>query len=193
MKIADCRLPGARTAQIVLTSFILLLVASFHTGCESKIKPPVTGSSIGQEVAAHESWNATITFTDSGRVSAIVRAGHIAMYSTSGYTILDEGVRVDFYDDGENHTSVLTSDSGRVNDRTEDLEAYGNVKVLSDSGTMLKTTKLFWTNATLRIHTPAFVEITSPTEHIQGYGLESDQFLKNYRIFRVTGTAKTVE
>ena len=39
----------------------------------------------------------------------------------------------------------------------------------------------------------AFVDIVSPTEHIMGHGMESDQSLKNYRIFRVTGQRTTYE
>jgi hypothetical protein len=35
------------------------------------------------------------------------------------------------------------------------------------------------------------VDIRSPREHIMGHGLISDQSLKNYRIFRVTGQART--
>ena len=39
------------------------------------------------------------------------------------------------------------------------------------------------------METDAFVEIMSPREHIKGQGLVSDQGLKNYRIFKVTGEA----
>jgi hypothetical protein len=74
-----------------------------------------------------------------------------------------------------------------VDDRTRDFEAYENVVVTSDSGTTLKTDRLFWDDSESKIHTDAFVEIISSTEHIRGHGLVSDQSLKNYRIFRVTG------
>jgi LPS export ABC transporter protein LptC len=83
----------------------------------------------------------------------------------------------------------MTARRGIVNDATRDLEAYENVVVISDSGTVLRTESLFWNNLTRKVHTDAFVDITSPTEHIMGHGMESDQGLKNYRIFRVTGQA----
>jgi Lipopolysaccharide-assembly, LptC-related len=62
--------------------------------------------------------------------------------------------------------------------------------VVSDSGVVVETEKLFWDNQRQLIHSDEFVKITSPKENLQGHGFESDQNLKNYKIFRVTGTAK---
>ncbi|TLY33813.1 MAG: LPS export ABC transporter periplasmic protein LptC, partial [Ignavibacteria bacterium] len=85
---------------------------------------------------------------------------------------------------------VLTAKRGRVNDVTHDFEAHENVVVVSDSGTTLRTEDLYWSNAAQRVTTPAFVDIVSRTEHIEGTGLESDQGLKHYTIFKVTGQSK---
>ena len=161
-------------------------------GCEEKVKPVVARGGV-TDIPSQESWNSTVTFTDSARVRAVLWSGHISVYTPRQYTLLDDSVRVDFYNELEQHTSVLTARRGKVNDRTRDFEAYDNVVVVSDSGTVLATDRLFWTNATRLIHTDAFVEIHSPTEQIRGHGMESDQSLKNYRIFRVTGRAVTKE
>ena len=173
---------------IVLSIMILTL---FFCGCEGKVKPPVTSLDAGQEVPSQESWNATITFTDSGRITGILRAGHIQVYASKKITMLDSMVTVDFYDDQMVHTSVLTARRGMVYDMTQDLEAHENVIVVSDSGSILRTESLFWTNRTQKIHTPEYVEITTPTEQIQGQGFESDRSLKNRIIYKVTGRAKT--
>jgi len=142
------------------------------------------------ESPAQESWNAAITFTDSGRVTGILHAGHIASFTEKKFTTLDSGLTVDFYDERQHHTSVLTARRGRVDDRTHDFEAHENVVVVSDSGTTLRTEELYWNNVARKIHTPAYVDISSPTEQIQGQGLESDQSLKRYTIFKVTGQAR---
>ncbi len=168
-------------------------MAFFFFSCEEKIKPSVSSSDLGNDVPTQESWNSVITFTDSGKVSAILRAGHISMFAEKKYTLLDSNVTVDFFDREERHTSVLTAKRGRVNDLTKDFEAHDNVVVVSDSGTTLKTEELHWINKTQKVHTQAFVEIVSPTEQIQGHGLESDQALKRYTIFKVTGRAKSDE
>ncbi|MBI4548822.1 MAG: LPS export ABC transporter periplasmic protein LptC [Ignavibacteriae bacterium] len=174
-------------AGLIAVSSLLL------TSCEERVRPSISPAGIGRDVPTQESWDATITFTDSGKISAILHAGHIAMFADKKYTLLDSNITVDFFDENEYHTSVLTARRGRVNDITHDFEARENVTVVSDSGTTLKTEELYWTNATQKVHTPAYVEIISPKEQIQGHGFESDQSLNNYTIFRVTGRAITNE
>lgn len=167
-------------------------MATVFTACEEKIKPSVLALT-ESEHPTQESWNSTITFSDSARIKAILWAGHIARYASARVTLLADSVRVDFFDPDQRHTSLLTAQRGKVNDATQDFTAYGNVVVTSDSGTTLRTDSLFWNNSTRKVLTQAFVDIVSPTEHIMGHGLESDQSLKNYKIVRVTGSAVTKE
>lgn len=171
---------------------ITLLCGLTLLGCEEKVRPSVVPLSTA-DLPAQESWSSTVIFSDSARVKAILWAGYIAVYSPQQYTLLQDSIHVDFYDESERHTSTLTAERGRVNEQTRDFEAYENVIVKSDSGTRLSTDRLFWNNASRQIHTDAFVHIVSPKEEIKGVGLVSDQNLKNYRIFKVTGQAVTNE
>ena len=159
-------------------------------GCEEKVRPSVLNGVSSAQLPSQESWKSTITFSDSGIVKAIVNAGHIYAFDNSRITYMDSGVVIDFFDEFGKHTTVLTSRSGSVDEGTNNLEAIGNVIVTSDSGTVVKTEKMFWDNAKQLIHSPEFVHITSPTEDLQGTGFESDHNLRNYRIFKVTGTAE---
>jgi LPS export ABC transporter protein LptC len=176
----------------VKKEIVLIVVCGIFlaAGCEDKIKPSVLGGVSSATLPSQESWNATITFTDSGVVKAILKAGHISAYEGTKQTSLDHGVHVDFFDEFGTHSSVLTSQTGKVDENTNNLEAIGNVVVVSDSGVVVETEKLFWNNQRQLIHSDEFVKITSPKENLQGHGFESDQNLKNYKIFRVTGTAK---
>lgn len=174
------------------TRLLLAACALLLTSCEEKVKPTVVPVQ-GEELPSQESWRSTVVFSDSARLKAVLWAGHIASFAARQITELQDSIHVDFYNDREEHTSLLTARRGVVHDATQDLEAYENVVVISDSGTTLRTERLFWNNATQRIHTDAFVDIRSPREHIMGHGMESDQSLKNYRIFRVTGQAVTNE
>lgn len=170
--------------------FIVTVASVLLLGCEEKVKPSVV-SLPSTELPSQESWNSTITFSDSARIKAILWSGHISRFTVQRYTLLQESLRVDFFDADQKHTSLLTAKRGRVNDATQDFSAYENVVVISDSGTTVKTDSLFWNNSSRKIYTDAFVDIVSPTEHIMGHGMESDQNLKNYKIFRVTGSAVT--
>jgi LPS export ABC transporter protein LptC len=160
-------------------------------GCEEKVKPSVLSGVSSSQLPSQESWNSTITFTDSGIVKAIVKAGHIYAYDNSRVTFLDSGVVVDFFDEFGKHTTMLTSQRGTVDEGTNNLEATGDVVVKSDSGTVVYTEKMFWNNQKQLIHSPEFVRIVSPKEQLQGTGFESDHNLRNYRIFKVTGTAES--
>jgi LPS export ABC transporter protein LptC len=159
-------------------------------GCAGKINPSVLPIS-ETALPSQESWRSTVYFTDSARIKAVLWAGHIADFQSRRITLLDDSVHVDFFDEAGRHTSLLTARRGKVDDATQDFVAYEKVVVVSDSGSTMRTDSLLWTNATRTIHTNAFVDITSPTEHIMGQGFVSDQDLKNYRIFRVTGQALT--
>jgi len=170
----------------------LILVALVVTGCEEKVQPSIVPLAQG-EMPAQESWNSTVRFSDSSRVKAVLWAGHIAVYPTQRSTLLSDSIHVDFYNETEVHTSVLTARRGKVDDQTENFEAHENVVVISDSGTILRTDSLFWDKVQRKIHTEAFVDIVSSTEHIMGHGMVSDQSLKNYKIFRVTGQRTTNE
>jgi len=169
-----------------------MLCGLLFVSCEEKMKPSVVPLST-TELPSQESWNSTVVFSDSAHIKATLWAGYIAVFSAQQITELHDSVRVDFYDDQQRHSSLLTARRGIVHDVTRDLEAYDHVVVVSDSGTTLRTERLFWNNATRKIHTDAFVDISSPQEHIMGHGMESDQGLKHYKIFRVTGQALTNE
>lgn len=172
--------------------FLAVFFSLLFIACEEKIKPAVS-TGLGWDVPSQESWDAQIIFTDSGKVTGILHAGHIAMYADKKFTLLDSNVTVDFFNERQEHTSILTAKRGKVNDVTHDFEAHDHVLVISDSGTTLVTEELFWTNATRKIHSSAFVDITSPKEHLQGQGFESDQDLKHYTILKVTGQASSHE
>ncbi len=175
-----------------IVPILLAFLVAGAAGCEEKIHPdvrPLTQTDIPDQ----ESWNSTVRFSDSARVKAVLWAGHIANFATQKLTLLSDSIHVDFYNEQEVHTSVLTARQGKVNDETQDFDARENVVVISDSGTVLRTDRLFWDNAGRKIHTDAFVDIVSPTEHIMGHGLVSDQSLRNYRIFKVSGQRTTNE
>ncbi|MCL5268632.1 MAG: LPS export ABC transporter periplasmic protein LptC [Bacteroidetes bacterium] len=163
---------------------------SFY-GCADKLKPTVVP--VSGQVPDQESWNSTIVFSDSGMTRGILKAGHLMIYNNLNMTYLGDSIRVDFFDDMGRHTSYLTADSGIVNNQNNNLEAIGNVYAHSDSGTSLWTQRLFWNNSTEKITSDVYVKIVSPKETIEGIGFESDRDLRNYRIFNVSGEAKSTK
>lgn len=176
--------------KLLKTIFLFITVLFFSYCQDQSVKPQKLNLKI-RELPDQESWNSTVVFSDSGITKAILKAGHIAVYYSRNETILDQGLQVDFFDKSGYHTNTLTAKRGRVDDITQDLFAYGDVVAKSDSGVILKTEELRWVNSMRKIVTDKYVEIKSPSEEIYGFGLESDQSLKNYTIFRVSGEIET--
>ncbi len=165
-------------------SLFLLLI--WYSSCGDKFKPDQINTN-SDDAPSQESWNSTVIFTDSGMTKAVMQAGHISVYTIKGFTLIDSGAKVDFYKD-EKIVSTLTGRRAKIDDRTKDIEIYDSINVVNYEGSELKTEKLLWTNKTQRVSSDEFVKINTPTESIEGVGFESDQNLKNYKIFKVSGT-----
>jgi len=167
--------------------FFIIIFPLLLIRCTGKdVKPHVDSSFVVEELPAQESWNSTVFFTDSGKTRAILTAGHLQVFNTRKETILDDGVRVDFFNSQEIKTTTLTSKRGRVDETTNDLFAIDSVVAVNDSGIVVKTEELKWRNSDKKIVSDKFVTINSPDEHIEGYGFESDQHLRNYVIYNIT-------
>lgn len=164
--------------------FIFLAFIFFSCSPE-RVKPPVDVSFSDENIPAQESWNAVVSFSDSGKIRAILYAGHIRMYPDKHETLLDSNLKIDFYDVNQNKTTTLTAKKGRVDDVTNDLFAIDSVVAKNDS-VIITTDEMRWKNKTRKIISDKFVTILSPKEKIQGFGFESDQNLKNYVIYKIT-------
>jgi LPS export ABC transporter protein LptC len=171
--------------------FVVLALSALLFGCEDKIKPTVLPTVDSRTLPSQESWNSNIVISDSGRLRAIIDAGYLKVFEDRRITHMSEGVTVHFFDEKGAETSVMTSKEGSVDEATNNLEASGDVVVTSNDKSTLKTQKLYWDNRRALIYTPEFVTMTTPKERLQGHGFESDQNLKNYKVFRVTGQART--
>ena len=169
--------------------FVLAVLSTLITACEEKIKPSVLSTVDSRTIPQQESWNSHIVVSDSGLIRATIDAGYLRVFEGSQQTHMSEGVVVHFFNSQGVQTSVLTSKEAIVDENTNNLEALGNVLVVSPDSTKLWTEHLYWDNQKQLVHTPEFVRIVSPKERLQGHGFESDQNLHHYRIFHVTGQA----
>lgn len=133
--------------------------------------------------------NFKIRFIDSNWTRAILYGGRGRVFSSRAETLIDKGLKLELYSkNSDKIITRLTADSARIDDNSHDMFAYGNVIVISDtSQTRLETTFLQWNNLQQKFYSNAFVRITSPSELIEGYGFESDQHLRNYKIYKVSG------
>ncbi|MEJ2543942.1 MAG: LPS export ABC transporter periplasmic protein LptC, partial [Calditrichaceae bacterium] len=94
----------------------------------------------------------------------------------------------DFYNNEGKHTSVLTSEGGKVFDNNQDMLAYGNVIVISDSGMTLYTDTLKWDNKKQKIISEVPIMITTEEgDTLYGDSFISDPNLRNREIINPHG------
>ena len=165
---------------------IIILLSVILSACEEKLQPPKTDIS-AQDIPDQESWNSTVAFSDSGDVKAVLIAGYIAHFQKKGYMLIDSGATVDFFRNGE-EISNLIGKRGIVIDSTKDIEMYDSVTIINKEGSILNTTKLYWDNDKQIVSSDEYVKIKTPAEEVEGIGFTSDAGLKNYTIYKVTGT-----
>jgi LPS export ABC transporter protein LptC len=98
---------------------------------------------------------------------------------------------VDFFDENGVFLSKLRADSGSVDSRTEDMEAIGDVRVESEEGSVLRTSRLRWDSGGRLMRTDREVEITRGDDRVRGRGFEGDPGLARFTILeRVSATVR---
>ena len=123
----------------------------------------------------------------------------LAVSSNSKKLIKDDGqdailigdVISRFFDDEGGHISTLYSDSAIVENVSNNLRAFGNVTVVSDSGYTLKSREIIWNNQYKLITSEDSILLTDESgNNIRGVGFQSDMDLTNYKIFKFIGSFK---
>lgn len=184
MKVAD---EGGRSAAAdcppwdLLLLFLAIVIASCGTQ-ETTVKPPP------QTFPSSEATNATTVFLTGAVVTTKIKSDRIISYSDRD-SAWAHGLLVDFFDAEGKHSSVLRADSALLRERRRGLEVFGNVGILTDKGTRLKSDHLAWDDSNRLIHTDGYVVITRNQDVMAGYGFESDPELTHIKLRRqVTGT-----
>ncbi len=116
--------------------------------------------------------------TADGVQRAKVLADTAYFYQTSQSALL-EAVHVTFYGTGGEETSVLTSKSGIYHWRTGDMEARGNVVLVTTDGRTLRTDTLHYSEAKNEVSSDRPFTFDGPQRHLVGEGFTSDPAFTN--------------
>ncbi|MBI4365055.1 MAG: LPS export ABC transporter periplasmic protein LptC [Candidatus Latescibacteria bacterium] len=165
----------AASVRMVVTLAVAVL------GCQSRTAPTPSGA--GLRIPDQEARDFTLTETSEGRKNWTLWASYAAMYNDRN--LVDaQTVRIEFFDDKGKRYSTLTANQGLVDQRTNNLEARGNVRILTETGVSMETDSLRWLNRVQRIVSQAFVRVTRNRDVVTGYGFESSPNLDNFHIQR---------
>jgi LPS export ABC transporter protein LptC len=93
-------------------------------------------------------------------------------------------VRSTFYTQTGVKNATLTALKGTYNVRLGDMEARGNVVVLSEDGRKLETQQLKYDPAKNEISSDSAFVLTEPTRRVEGIGFTSDPGMKLMRVLK---------
>lgn len=98
-----------------------------------------------------------------------------------------KGLIVHFHENDTLETSNLVANYGYFYSEEELYKVTGNVIVKNKAkGETLNTEELFWKPKEKRIYTDKFVRIETPTEILEGNGLEANEDFSSYKINDIT-------
>ncbi len=168
--------------RIYICFFIVIIACNSDSKFNSK--------SINKNIYDNEIFNPKIN---------IFQDKYLAVSSNSDKLIKDDGkdailignVVSDFFNEEGKHITTLYSDSAIVENISNNLKAFGNVTVVSDSGFTLKSNEILWNNQYKLITSEDSILLTDKSNNeIRGIGFESDMDLTNYKIFKFIGSFK---
>lgn len=171
-------------------AFLAILAGTAGCGAPEQGRPSPASGSYGQNLPTQESEQISISFTENGRMNAVIQAGHAAEYRRRDgkELVVDGGVRVTIHDRNGGAPTIMTAGRGIVHEN-QDIEGFDHVVIRSGDGTVVSTDHVVRSSSDRMLRSERFVTITKPSQTIRGYGFESDEAMKRYRIFQASGEA----
>jgi len=167
---------GPAAVKMKLMRYAAVLILLIFSGCDQKTPEPSLPVRGEQEI-----YRVEITQSRFNRKIWKLRAMSIR---ENGDTIVFYRFKVSFFGPDEKLSSVLRADSGRLYKKTEDMEAYGNVKIffLRDS-TQVYTSHIIYESRKRLIKGDREVKILTPDGEILGKGFVTDPEMKHIKIY----------
>ncbi|MCF7922315.1 MAG: LPS export ABC transporter periplasmic protein LptC [Candidatus Marinimicrobia bacterium] len=161
----------------------------FLLACDPVGESLTDGKASEERLPTQESWNPVIRINSVGKENVQARAAYSAHYEDPREILFIGKVRLDFFDLDGAHSSIMTADTGRIDEASHLFTARGNVFVESDSGMTLATSILYWHENKQLIYTDQQIVLTTLTDTLFGVGFESDANLENWTITQPTGVS----
>jgi LPS export ABC transporter protein LptC len=168
---------STKTACLLLAAALLAPAQ----GCRGRTAPAPSGGEV--RIPDQEARDFTLTESAAGTKNWTLRADYAAMYNRE-HRVDAKTVTIDFFDKEGTLYSTLIADRGEVDQRTNDLQARGDVRVTTKNGVTMETDSLRFLNRTGKIVSDGFVRVTRQGDVLTGYGFESDATLEHFRLQR---------
>lgn len=162
-----------------------LALLGFVVACQGDgtAPPRVTGSPMADS-ADQMMFGISTLLTDRGVLNAELESD-TAFFFDENTRIELRVVKLTFYTRTGVRNSVLTSREGTYNTRQSQMEARGNVVVVSEDGRRLTTEQLRYEQNRNEISSDSAFVLTEPGRRLEGVGFTSDPNMNNVRVHRL--------
>ncbi len=174
---------------------LLLIVASLCIGCEKIDDRPARIVSLPDEMPTESGGRVVILINDSSWTKVRLDVGRAERFADRFETLISGSLVATFFNMTGNVNALLFADSARVDDRTGDMCAFGDVRVYSERNrTEVRTGKLCYSKEKSLLHSDEQVTVNDSLRgrFIRGSGFESDDALTEYTFYNVTGEASSL-
>jgi LPS export ABC transporter protein LptC len=130
-----------------------------------------------------------MTYTDSAMVKAILTAPINMDYThlSFKYSEFPEGLKIIFYNDN-NEENTLVADYGILYNQTRIVDLQGNVVLLSNDGSRLETSQMYWDSEKEWLFTEQPFIFKSENEDMAATRLDTNKEFSKFQTGKLTGT-----
>jgi LPS export ABC transporter protein LptC len=133
--------------------------------------------------------NLALTYTDEGKAKVRLFAPLAEMFLKPDKMIFfKQGVKVEFYNDNGDLSSILTAKYGEINESQGTMKVEDSVRLFSPiKKERMQTEALFWNRTDSTIFTDRMVSIYTATSILYGEGVRTKQDFSTYEFLKPRG------
>ena len=171
-----------------LKKVFLVITVTFFFSCDG-------GSSILNQINQFNenpvgiAYDIRMTYTDSAKVKAILTAPINLDYThlSFKYSEFPEGLKIVFYNDN-NEENTVVADYGILYNQTRIVDLQGNVVLLSNNGSRLETSQMYWDSEKEWLFTEQPFIFKSENEDIAATRLDTNKEFSKFQTGKLSGT-----
>lgn len=130
--------------------------------------------------------NIRLLYSQAGKVKAQLTAPVLYRYlDDPPHVLLNNGLRVLFYNDSMQVQSILTAREGIYEENTNKITVKNNVVLINNKGEKLECAELHWDPQKQQFYTNTDVKITTPGQLIYGTGLVAPADFSSYTVTHI--------
>jgi LPS export ABC transporter protein LptC len=177
----------------IIINTVAVLAVTLFFGCESNFKE-VQKINFSEFVPAGETDCANIRYTDSGRITGILKGKKMLDYSSLEFpfTEFSEGIDVTLYDKKQKRT-FITANYAVSYENTGIIDLQGKVKIRTEAGQVLETEQLYFDQKNEWFYTERKFKLTDAKGISNGQGIDFSKDFKVINSQRISGEIEAEE